>query len=93
MVSPGSPTTRFTYSLDEPIASGSNAIQSKRLGLPKAYANLLISTVSSFFIVSSIEPPDIVVLVQANETMTYAARTTITMSITVLHILSRNVFS
>ena len=40
-----------------------------------------------------IEPPDIVVLVQANETMTYAARTTITMSITVLHILSRNVFS
>ena len=68
-------------------------MQSKRLGPSKAYANLLISTVSSFFIVSSMELPDIVVLVQENETITYAATITITISTIVLHILRSTVFS
>lgn len=31
-VSPGSPITLLTYNLEEPIESGSNAMQSKRLG-------------------------------------------------------------
>jgi hypothetical protein len=53
----------------------------------------LISTVSSFFIVSSMELPDIVVLVQENETITYAATITITISTIVLHILRSTVFS
>ena len=69
-VSPGSPITLLTYNLEEPIESGSNAMQSKRLGPFIAYANLLTSTVSSLLIEGSIEPPSIVVLVQLNETST-----------------------
>ena len=49
-VSPGSPITLLTYNLEEPIESGSNAMQSKRLGPFIAYANLLTSRVSSLLI-------------------------------------------